>query len=187
MRSREGESRRGPGGDPRSARRRGEIQGDLCHLTGDLRPRRLAGAAPGGIDGEGGPGSCSRRPREGGTPRSLRRRPALRLHQGGERLRCRAGGSRQKARRSRPAGSKNRGEQHLRSGPGVLPLGDRHGGGRVPHGHQSLRPARRGSEQGRDEEADVGVRKGGRPSAREADPRRRRASGSWPTRPTPPP
>ena len=43
---------------------------------------------------------------------------------------------------------------HVRSGRGVLPLGDRHGGGGRGDRHQSVRPAGCGSEQDRDAEAD---------------------------------
>ena len=48
--------------------------------------------------------------------------------------------------------------RHLRSRPGILPLGNRHGGRRLDHRHQSLQPARCRSQQDRDSQADHGIR-----------------------------
>ena len=64
--------------------------------------------------------------------------------------------------------------RHLRSRPGILPLGNRHGGRRLDHRHQSLQPARRRSQQDRHSQSDRLNTRRPVPARGEADSRGRR-------------
>ena len=61
---------------------------------------------------------------------------------------CRGG-----ARKGRPARRAHRRAGNLRPGPGIFPLGDRHGRCRLGDRHQHVQPARRRSEQDRNAQA----------------------------------
>ena len=65
-----------------------------------------------------------------------------------------------------------RARRHLRSGPGILPLGNRHGGGRLDHRNQRLQSARCGSQQDRDSQTDRRIREDRFPARGEACSRR---------------
>ena len=133
-------------------------QADDRRVAGDLRSRRLAGAAGGRVDGQGRQGIDPDRSRSARHARRLWPRSPVRLSAIAVGTGRGAGRGRRRAGTRRSPGGAHRGRRSVRPGRGVLPLGDRHRGGRLDPRHPPLRPAGRGSEQDRDAEADRRVR-----------------------------
>ena len=100
------------------------------------------------------------------------------------RSRCEAGRRRRRARTRRSSGGAHRRHRSLSHRPGILPLGDRHGGrGRDPR-HQSVRSAGRRGQQGQDARTDRRLREDRCAAAGNGASFKRRALRSSPTRRT---
>ena len=131
--------------------------------------RRLAGAAAGGVDGQGRRGPDPHRPRSPRSARGLRRRPSLRLSPIAVGTRCGQGHGRRRAGARRSSRRAHRRRRPVRPRRGILSLGDGDRRGRFDPGHPSVRSAGRGSQQERDEKTHRRVRANRDVARRDAD------------------
>ena len=168
-----GQSRRrargGPGcpGQPRTR------QGHAGRLAGDPRPGRLARAAPGGVHREGGQGPDPGRPGARSGRRTSTAATACSSTCASIRRPTRPGSPGRGPTGGGTARRPDRGPGGVRDRGGVLSLGVRDGRRRVDPRDQSLRPARRRGQQGRDAAAHRRVREDRALARRDADPRSR--------------
>ncbi len=154
--------RREPGPRPRGrpgcsgARRSRQAHPDRLAPAG--RAGRLGGAAGRRVAREAREGRRPGGRRASRRPARHGRRPVLRLRPAGAVGLSGAGPRRDRPREVGSPGRPHRGRRPRRPRPGVLPLGDRHGGRRLHPRRESLRPARRGGGQGGGPPGDGGLR-----------------------------
>ena len=121
----------------RNRSRNGPRQGHDHRLAGNFRPGRMAGAVDRRIHRQAGQRHHPGRSRRYRLARRLRQRSRVRLRAPGIRAGQGAGRQGRRTRASRASRRPHPTRRHLRSGPGILPLGNRHRRCRLDHRHQS--------------------------------------------------